>query len=358
MKNLLISIFTSVILAATAVTVAHPINSYSFGESSYEHYYDFNSDGVFNVSDLVYSFRLLDDGVLAKSDVDNVYKLVFGEEINIDFEEFDIDLMETSQNNIDYLKMISSSYLVDSESDGTCCRIRYLNDGRIIEMRCSRAADPEDSFFIPISDDIMNTICISNDKFVTRPAGYTYKTFYYDKYSGTSIGVREAIEQALNEAGKIQQADSTTLYFSNKLQKTVTKITILNDNEIVQPLETFFDGTTTIAIGFDADGRITMKQYENLSPAYCLYDLDFFDGTIEDMQNLILGSGELKKLKIVKNESHLYFGNELATTEVVISRFSNEIAEPLATFKYNGYSVKLGIDENGVAIIAIGNYSD
>jgi hypothetical protein len=366
-KTILTSIFTSIFLAAaTATAIANPNTTYAFGEEAPEYvkYYDINHDDTINVSDLVIGMQFLDEGVFSKIDTDNIYKLMFHEEINLDFMEFDIDYMETSPENINYLQTISAEYCCDAMFDGDCFRIRYLMDGKITEMRCSRAAEPTD-FVMPICHDILNALCVSNGtEFAYKPSGFTFSTSNLKNYRTTAADLREKLYRAGEFHHFSLEGDEIHLFFKGDL--STTEITIPNSGDVSEEAFTFQNDGKEISVGLNSEGYPTynIRSYNQfISSAYQLYDLDYLNfEEIDEIRELIASSGEYQKMTITHTENDQYtvkifFGNDLSTTELKLTHFSDNIVETIGFYRYDGKCVQLGLDSDGrVGIGYIGNY--
>lgn len=261
MKKAIMITLASAILS-NAAFAATPTTSASAFENVFVQelpkYYDFNRDGNVTVSDLVVGFQLLDEGALAKTDIDNVYALLFKEEIEVGFEEFDIDALEATPENIAYLQMVCSGYCCDSEIDGSCSRFRVINDGKVTEIRCSTPGDPN-VLSIPISFDIMNPFSISNGRFVTRPPEFTYSVSHFNNLSSKSK--TESLEQTFDtykfekiEVINSAARDEVHVYFSGFSH--TSELIFTNFSDEVDPIRTFqYDGTE-VKVGVTPEGKI------------------------------------------------------------------------------------------------------
>jgi hypothetical protein len=305
----------------------------------------------------------LDDGVFSKIDTDNLYKLMFHEEIDIEFVEFDIDSLETSPENIAYIETISSEYGCEMLEDENCCRIRYLMDGTVTEMRCSYAAQPDD-FIRPIGHHSLFYI-VNNKQFAYIIKEFSYSMHNFKDAYITAPELRESIYKAGDGQSPYfsLENDGIHLFFTKRYS---TKEMIFPDaGNVTEEAYTFQKDGKEYSIGLNSEGKstYTIRSYSQLiCSSYRMYDLDYLNFSIEEIRDLIASSGEYQKMTITYTDNMynvaIFFGDEFTTTELKLTRFSDNIVETIGFYRYDGKCIQLGLDPDGkICIGYIGNYT-
>jgi hypothetical protein len=167
-------------------------------------YYDLNNDNEVNVSDLVIGMSLLDEGKISKNDTDNIYSLMFNEEIEMGFEEIDLDTLEVTPENIKMLQTYRTCYCGAYSSDETGNRWRYLNDGVITEIRCSYCPkDDADAVIEPI-DFWGSEFKICGNRFAISYPGYCFCHYNFDSLVFQSA---DEVRRIFDKAGDLKKFD-------------------------------------------------------------------------------------------------------------------------------------------------------
>lgn len=232
-------------------------------------YYDLNNDDEFSISDAVLANQLLDDGRFSKQDFLNVCNLIVGNEINMSFEEFDINEMEVNEDSIFKIQSTVSSYCVGYDYDGITVTYRYLNDGVVSEMHCSLLDIVETVIAIPTYNDVPEFIGISPNNELVIDANRFWSFKHHEikpyevwdlddmnyHYANSLLYVSGKFENFLvtPEYGYVQ------LWFNNGV--TVTEINVNRIAPIEKVLRSFEYEGETLTIGVTADGKVAVDTY-------------------------------------------------------------------------------------------------
>ncbi|MBR3002793.1 MAG: hypothetical protein IKF38_04455 [Clostridia bacterium] len=268
-------LMTSALTALLCVTtLSMPKSAYAAESNDLTKYYDLNNDGEFSVFDAVLANHLLENGRFSKQDFLYVCNLIVGNEVNIGFEEFDIDEMDTS--DIRKIESTVSSYCVGYDFDGITVTYSYLNDGVVTKMHCSDIGIVDTAIAIPVYDNVRNLIGISPEgKFAIDarkfwdilphaslataplPNGFNaYEVWNLDEVHPSTA------KCLLYTSGMYENFDTITtpqydfvqIWFNNGI--TVTELSLNRIAPIVKELRSFVYDGEQITIGVTADGKV------------------------------------------------------------------------------------------------------
>lgn len=260
----------SFVTALLCTTLAMPVTSAAETQELTQ-YYDLNEDNEFSISDAVLAKQLLEKGRFGKHDFINVCHLIVGDEINIGFEEIDIEGMEVSDTSISKIKSIISSECIDYNFDGITVTYRYLNDGVITELHCSDIGISETTIAVPVYDGIQNVIGVSPEGNFTIDAWRSfdlphefnaYEIYNLDnvtpEYANSLLYTSGAYENFL--ISKITNKDTLIeIWFNNGI--TVTELNIYRIAPIEKELRSFVYEGEEITIGVTANGTVAVDTY-------------------------------------------------------------------------------------------------
>lgn len=250
MKKYIPTMFIASILVALCTVPMS--NANAFSKSHAENYYDLNHDGTYNVPDLVTAFNLLDNGDFAKSDVDIVYNLIFGENVEIEFEEINLDTLEPTPENVSYVAEVASGYCCDDLTDEYHFRRRYLNNGIIKEI-------------IGSATDFSDVYNFLDDSSTISTAYQLYDLDYFDAKN---------VKEVLAESGTFKSLDVTRsdsedgyivrLYFGNELSTTEFRITHFS-SDVTETIGRFAYDGKSVMLGITAENEVVVSAIGN----YC-----------------------------------------------------------------------------------------
>ncbi len=131
-----ITILWALIFTMVSFTFGLPKKAYALELYNMTNYYDFNHDGFFNIADLIICNNYMEKGKLSLNDERVLqYYILNGEwSEEILFEEWDIDEMLPTEDNLLWLQTVMSSQIVDLEVSESV-RVRFLNDVCVTEIR-------------------------------------------------------------------------------------------------------------------------------------------------------------------------------------------------------------------------------
>lgn len=255
----------------------------AFEEQPLEIAYDFNGDHKWSVKDAIMAQKLVDEGKLSSADLELTLKLVLGEDIEVEFQEFDIDDLTVSEQSIFTIQAACESYCIGYEFDGTSVRYRFLNDGMITELRCSNISPAETLFEKCVYDGVMNFIGISEDgRFVIDSVNsfdLPHEVVQFEEWDLDDT-TPEFAEYLLRNSGRflnfeVENSNSGTtsvrFFFDNGFKRTVLAL------ERITPIEyeicDFVYENEIIRVGVNGEGKIALDTYS--------FDIANFDDVVD-----------------------------------------------------------------------------
>ena len=271
LKSLAAILSCAICTAPLTLAHAHAYMRYQYDYEMPE-YYDLNNDGLHNVADVVISAKLLEEGSFTSTDVSNVCNLMIGKDIEIDFQEMDIEGYDaTSEEDIAEIERITSGHCVDYKlEEPFCVRYRFLYDGMITELRCSSDDFIDTAVAVLTYDGVQNVIGISADnEFVIDNATSFDLPHEFHPYECWDLDDRSpsSAKALLTGSGKFQYFEvnptsdgcSVRFFFDNAL--TVTELNLERVAEIEQEIRTFCYDGEYITVGITADGQVALDTY-------------------------------------------------------------------------------------------------
>lgn len=231
-------------------------------------YYDLNDDGEFSITDAVLANQLLDEGSFSKNDFLNVCNLVVGNEVNMNFEEFDLDGMENNRDSIFKLQSLASSYCVGYEFDGITVTYRFLNDGVVSEMHCSDIDITETAVAVLTFDGKPNIVGITPDgKLALDVAQFYSRDMEIKPFKVIVLDDLYYMEanSLMYTSGKYENflvtpySGNVQIWFDNGL--TITELRVNRVAPIVKELKSFVYENEKITVGVTADGKVAVDTY-------------------------------------------------------------------------------------------------
>lgn len=258
----------ALLCSATLVTVPNTYATETTENTNIEleNYYDLNTDGEFSIADAVIANQLLNDGRFSKQDFLNVCELIVGNEINMSFEEFDLEGMEVSNSSISKIEATVSSYCVDYDFDGITVTYRYLNNGVISEMHCSDIAISEKTIAIPVYNNIQNVIGVSPEGTFVIDAARSFDLPHdFNVYEVWNLDdVTPAYANFLMHTSGAYENFLTTpdhslvqIWFNNDV--TITELRARRNAPIEKELKSFVYEDEKITVGVTADGKVAVN---------------------------------------------------------------------------------------------------
>lgn len=258
----------ALLCSATLITVpnAYATETTENTNTELENYYDLNTDGEFSIADAVIANQLLNDGRFSKQDFLNVCELIVGNEINMSFEEFDLEGMEVSNSTISKIEATVSSYCVGYDFDGITVTYRYLNNGVISEMHCSDIAISERTIAIPVYNNIQNVIGVSPEGTFVIDAARSFDLPHdFNVYEVWDLdNVTPAYANFLMHTSGAYENFITTpdhslvqIWFNNDV--TITELRARRIAPIEKELKSFVYEDEKITVGVTADGKVAVN---------------------------------------------------------------------------------------------------
>ena len=264
----IISIITALMCTSSLLL---PMATFATEISNLNSYYDLNKDMEYTISDAVLAKQLLNEGRFSKQDFLNVCNLIVGDEIHIEFEEFDIEGMEVSDASISKLQSIISSECIDYNFDGITVTYRYLNNGVITEIHCSDIGISETTIAYPMYNNIQNvigispegTFCIDAYRSFDLPHEFNaYEVWDLDDvtpaFANSLLYTSGAYENFI-VTPVTPQNTYVQIWFNNGV--TITELNINRIAPIEKELRSFIYEGEEITIGVTADGTIAVDTY-------------------------------------------------------------------------------------------------
>ncbi|MBP3502294.1 MAG: hypothetical protein J6K42_02295 [Clostridia bacterium] len=272
MMMMAITVLLTVLFGAiTILSFGTPVTVKAIEPKELESYYDLDENGCFSICDAVLAYKLVEEGRLSYSDYENVVKLMLGEPVNMEFEEFDIDDLEVNDDTIFTMQTIVFSYCVgyEFESYGSV-RYRYLNDGKITEWRCSRFSSNEVNFGILEKDGVQNVLGIAKDKFaidenISFDLPHKFNEYEFWDLDDTTPSFAKCL---LKSSGKFESfvvdlsnEETTSVRFKFNNGFTCREFSIERIEPVVEILGSYVYEQERINIGVTADGKVALDTY-------------------------------------------------------------------------------------------------